>query len=82
MKRLTLSGIVFILICFCSPPATGVPLDCVVMVDTSNSMAVYFDDLVQYISSQNIKRMTLEDSTLEDIFLTYYKDELDQGAEA
>lgn len=33
--------------------------------------------LLQFVSSRLIKRMTLEDSTLEDIFLTYYKDELD-----
>jgi ABC-2 type transport system ATP-binding protein len=39
------------------------------------------NDLVQFVSSRRIKRMTLEDSTLEDIFLTYYKDELDLGNE-
>lgn len=39
------------------------------------------NDLVQFVSTRRIKRMTLEDSTLEDIFLTYYKDELDQGKE-
>ena len=40
------------------------------------------NDLVKFVSSKNIKRMTLEDSTLEDIFLTYYKDELDHRKEA
>jgi ABC-2 type transport system ATP-binding protein len=39
------------------------------------------NDLVQFVGSRRIKRMTLEDSTLEDIFLTYYKDELDRGKE-
>lgn len=36
------------------------------------------NDLVRFVSLRRIKRMTLEDSTLEDIFLTYYKDELDE----
>jgi ABC-2 type transport system ATP-binding protein len=35
------------------------------------------NDLMKFITSRKIKRMTLEDSSLEDIFLTYYKDELD-----
>lgn len=35
------------------------------------------NDLMKFVTSRRIKRMTLEDSSLEDIFLTYYKDELD-----
>jgi len=35
------------------------------------------NDLMKFVTSHRIKRMTLEDSSLEDIFLTYYKDELD-----
>ncbi|MHA1979379.1 MAG: ATP-binding cassette domain-containing protein [Candidatus Hodarchaeales archaeon] len=35
------------------------------------------NDLLKFITARRIKRMTLEDSSLEDIFLTYYKDELD-----
>ncbi len=33
--------------------------------------------LLKFVTLRRIKRMTLEDSSLEDIFLTYYKDELD-----
>ena len=36
------------------------------------------NDLLKFVTSRRVKRMTLEDSTLEDIFLTYYKDELDE----
>ena len=36
------------------------------------------NDLLKFIVARGVKRMTLEDSSLEDIFLTYYKDELDQ----
>ena len=39
------------------------------------------NDLLKFVTSRHIKRMTLEDSSLEDIFLTYYKDELDLGQE-
>ena len=35
------------------------------------------NDLMRFVTSRRIKRITLEDSSLEDIFLTYYKDELD-----
>jgi ABC-2 type transport system ATP-binding protein len=35
------------------------------------------NDLMKFVTSRRIKRMTLEDSSLEDIFLTYYKDEID-----
>jgi ABC-2 type transport system ATP-binding protein len=35
------------------------------------------NDLLKLVTSQRIKRMTLEDSSLEEIFLEYYKDELD-----
>lgn len=35
------------------------------------------NDLLKFVTSRRIKRMTLENSSLEDIFLTYYKDELD-----
>ncbi|PWI48801.1 hypothetical protein CEE45_04390 [Candidatus Heimdallarchaeota archaeon B3_Heim] len=35
------------------------------------------NDLLKFVTSRRVKRMTLEDSSLEDIFLTYYKDELD-----
>jgi hypothetical protein len=35
------------------------------------------NDLMSFVSSRRIKRITLEDSSLEEIFLTYYKDELD-----
>ena len=35
------------------------------------------NDLLKFTTARRIKRMTLEDSSLEDIFLTYYKDELD-----
>ncbi len=35
------------------------------------------NDLLQFVVTRRVKRMTLEDSSLEDIFLTYYKDELD-----
>ncbi len=36
------------------------------------------NDLLRLVTSRHIKRITLEDSTLEDIFLEYYKDELDR----
>ena len=39
------------------------------------------NDLLKFVTSRHIKRMTLEDSSLEDIFLTYYKDELDLAEE-
>ncbi len=39
------------------------------------------NDLLKFVTSRRVKRMTLEDSSLEDIFLTYYKDELDLLAE-
>jgi ABC-2 type transport system ATP-binding protein len=39
------------------------------------------NDLLKFITTRRIKRMTLEDSSLEDIFLTYYKDELDETEE-
>jgi hypothetical protein len=39
------------------------------------------NDLLKFVTARRIKRMTLEDSSLEDIFLTYYKDELDEGEE-
>jgi ABC-2 type transport system ATP-binding protein len=39
------------------------------------------NDLMKFVISHRIKRMTLEDSSLEDIFLTYYKDELDMFTE-
>ncbi len=39
------------------------------------------NDLLKFITTNRIKRMTLEDSSLEDIFLTYYKDELDEPEE-
>lgn len=35
------------------------------------------NDLLKFVTTRRVKRMTLEDSSLEDIFLTYYKDELD-----
>jgi ABC-2 type transport system ATP-binding protein len=35
------------------------------------------NDLLKFLASRRVKRMTLEDSSLEDIFLTYYKDELE-----
>ncbi|MHA2156770.1 MAG: ATP-binding cassette domain-containing protein [Candidatus Hodarchaeales archaeon] len=35
------------------------------------------NDLMKFVTARRIKRMTLTDSSLEDIFLTYYKDELD-----
>ncbi len=35
------------------------------------------NDLMKFVTTRRIKRITLEDSSLEDIFLTYYKDELD-----
>ncbi|MBN2532800.1 MAG: VWA domain-containing protein [Spirochaetales bacterium] len=55
MQKTALFIIVFIVTCFCSPHVSGVPLDFVVMVDTSNSMEVYFDDLVQYIITDILK---------------------------
>ncbi|MFW9905940.1 MAG: ATP-binding cassette domain-containing protein [Candidatus Thorarchaeota archaeon] len=33
------------------------------------------NDLLKFVINRRVKRMTLEDSSLEDIFLTYYKDE-------
>lgn len=36
------------------------------------------NDLIQFISSRRVKKMTIENSTLEDIFLTYYRDEIDE----
>jgi ABC-2 type transport system ATP-binding protein len=39
------------------------------------------NDLLKIITSRRIKRMTLEDSSLEEIFLEYYKDELDRQKE-
>jgi ABC-2 type transport system ATP-binding protein len=39
------------------------------------------NDLMKFVTARRIKRITLEDSSLEDIFLTYYKDELDQMME-
>jgi ABC-2 type transport system ATP-binding protein len=36
------------------------------------------NDLLKVVTSHHIKRMTLEDSSLEEIFLEYYKDELDR----
>ncbi|MFX0052246.1 MAG: ATP-binding cassette domain-containing protein [Candidatus Hermodarchaeota archaeon] len=36
------------------------------------------NDLLKLVTSHRIKRMTLEDSSLEEIFLEYYKDELDR----
>lgn len=39
------------------------------------------NELMKFVTSHRIKRMTLEDSSLEDIFLTYYKDELDFSSE-
>ncbi|UCG02284.1 MAG: ABC transporter ATP-binding protein [Candidatus Heimdallarchaeota archaeon] len=36
------------------------------------------NDLLKLVTSQRIKRMTLEDSSLEDIFIEYYKDEIDR----
>jgi ABC-2 type transport system ATP-binding protein len=39
------------------------------------------NDLLKFVTTRRVKRMTLEDSSLEDIFLTYYKDELDLAKE-
>ncbi|MHA1945575.1 MAG: ATP-binding cassette domain-containing protein [Candidatus Hodarchaeales archaeon] len=39
------------------------------------------NELMKYVTARRIKRITLEDSSLEDIFLTYYKDELDLAEE-
>ena len=39
------------------------------------------NDLLKLITSQRVKRMTLEDSSLEEIFLEYYKDEIDRFKE-
>ncbi len=39
------------------------------------------NDLLKLITSRRIKRMTLEDTSLEEIFLEYYKDELDRQKE-
>ncbi|MFW9906677.1 MAG: ATP-binding cassette domain-containing protein [Candidatus Thorarchaeota archaeon] len=36
------------------------------------------NDLLKLIISRNVKRMTLEDTSLEEIFLEYYKDEIDR----
>ena len=36
------------------------------------------NDLLRLVTSRRIKRMTLEDSSLEEIFLEYYKDEIDR----
>jgi len=36
------------------------------------------NNLLKLVTSQRIKRMTLEDSSLEEIFLEYYKDEFDR----
>ncbi|MFX0208958.1 MAG: ATP-binding cassette domain-containing protein [Candidatus Hodarchaeota archaeon] len=36
------------------------------------------NDLLKLVTSRRIKRMTLEDSSLEEIFLEYYRDELDR----
>jgi len=39
------------------------------------------NELLKFVVSRGVKRLTLEDSSLEDIFLEYYKDELDQEEE-
>ncbi|MHA2225095.1 MAG: ABC transporter ATP-binding protein [Candidatus Hodarchaeales archaeon] len=39
------------------------------------------NDLLKLITSRLIKRITLEDTSLEEIFLEYYKDELDRQKE-
>jgi ABC-type uncharacterized transport system ATPase subunit len=39
------------------------------------------NELLKLVTSQRIKRVTLEDSSLEDIFIEYYKDELDRQKE-
>jgi len=39
------------------------------------------NDLLKFVTTRRVKRMTLEDSSLEDIFLTYYKDEIDLAKE-
>ncbi|MFX1504872.1 MAG: ATP-binding cassette domain-containing protein [Promethearchaeota archaeon] len=39
------------------------------------------NDLLKFVTTRRVKRMTLEDSSLEEIFLTYYKDELDLAKE-
>ncbi|MHA2297114.1 MAG: ATP-binding cassette domain-containing protein [Candidatus Hodarchaeales archaeon] len=39
------------------------------------------NDLLKVITSRKVKRMTLEESSLEEIFLAYYKDELEQEQE-
>ncbi|MFX0014024.1 MAG: ATP-binding cassette domain-containing protein [Promethearchaeota archaeon] len=39
------------------------------------------NDLLKAVTSRRVKRMTLEDSSLEEIFLEYYKDELDREKE-
>ena len=36
------------------------------------------NELLKLVTSQRIKRITLEDSSLEDIFIEYYKDEIDR----
>lgn len=46
---------VIIIIVSCFPPGFSLPLDFVVMVDTSNSMEIYFDDLVDYIITDILK---------------------------
>ncbi|MFW9995089.1 MAG: ATP-binding cassette domain-containing protein [Candidatus Odinarchaeota archaeon] len=39
------------------------------------------NDLLKLVTSRRVKRMTLEDSSLEEIFLEFYKDELDRKQE-
>lgn len=39
------------------------------------------NDLLKLVISRRVNRMTLEDSSLEEIFLEYYKDELDRKKE-
>ncbi|MFX1285910.1 MAG: ATP-binding cassette domain-containing protein [Promethearchaeota archaeon] len=39
------------------------------------------NNLLKFVTTRRVKRMTLEDSSLEEIFLTYYKDEFDLAEE-
>ena len=56
MHTIKLLIIILIVSCSCSPLLTGLPLDLVVIVDTSNSMERYFDDLLHYVITDILKK--------------------------